>query len=56
MYSEDQNLTPAQLKRLAFRRERNICYVVAIGNSLYCLVHRIYTDNPKRCQRAPKRG
>lgn len=45
-----------QLKKLAILSEKNQCYVVMIGNLLYCLVHRVYTDNNKRCSRAPKRG
>jgi hypothetical protein len=56
MYNENVSLTPAQLKKLASCREHDTCYVVLIGNLLYCLVHRIYTDNTKRCQRAQKRG
>lgn len=56
MYDENRNLSGTQLKKLAILRQRNQCYVVRDGNLLYCLVHRIYTDNLKRCARAPKRN
>ncbi len=56
MYDENKNLSGTQLKKLALHRQRNTCYVVRDGNLLYCLTHRVYTANAKRCTRAPKRG
>lgn len=55
MYDENRNLSATQIKKLAALRARNQCYVVHDGNLLYCLVHRVYTDDAKRCTRAPKR-